>query len=70
MAKNVEFDQYILSDTGENKYIKINNLFDNLLSDVIEVCPSSRELSLVKTKLEEACYFAKRAMVLDPKNCR
>lgn len=31
-------------------------------------CQDGREWALVKTKLEEASFFAKKAMAIDPRN--
>lgn len=66
---NKEFAVHMLNDTGKEKAKKIAEAFDALLTTLQEaptlderLCPPGRELSLVKTKLEEACFFAKKAM--------
>lgn len=35
-------------------------LFDILLNRLIDICPASRELSIVKTKLEEASFLLRK----------
>jgi len=52
----------MLNDAGKERATTISIAFDTLLSTLEEVCPVSRELSLAKTKLEESCFFAKKAM--------
>lgn len=67
-AVNKEFQVHILNDSG---IVKANNLaaeFDNLLNVLKGMCPESREFSIVKTKLEEACFFAKKSIANDPSN--
>lgn len=78
---NKEFQVHMLNETGKEKAAKIALAFDVLLETLtaptLEVgdgtkehvmCPPGRELALVKTKLEEACFFAKKAMANDPGN--
>ena len=63
---NKEFESHILTTTGIEKAKEIATLFDNLLSRLTDdYCHNNRELSIVKTKLEEACFFAKKSMALD-----
>ena len=60
---NKEFTTYPLSDSGLKKGLEISTLFDNLLNELSnDICPNNREFSIVKTKLEEACFFAKKSM--------
>lgn len=66
---NKEFEMHMLNEQGKEKAKKIAEAFDLLLetlcpSDVrlLALCPPGRELSLVRTKLEEACFFAKKSM--------
>lgn len=56
------FAVYMLSDAGKEKAQFISVAFDNLLTSLSGVVGEGRELALVKTKLEEACFFAKKGM--------
>jgi len=62
------FEVHLLNDTGQRKAGTIALLFDSLLTELRALCPESRELSLAVTKLEEACFFAKKAMAKEPEN--
>lgn len=64
---------HMLNEVGKQKAKDIATAFDNLLmaltsSTFGSLCPQGRELSLVKTKLEEAAFFAKKAMAMQPEN--
>lgn len=63
-----EFRVHMLNDAGKVKATAIAQAFDDCLKALVVFCPPSRELSLVRTKLEEACFFAKKAMANDPEN--
>lgn len=65
---NKEFAVHMLNDEGKTKAAEIAQAFDDCLERLMKVCPASRELSITKTKLEEACFFAKKAMASDPQN--
>lgn len=67
---NPEFQVHILTTEGVEKAQKIAAIFDGALNDLKAVCPEGRGLSIVKTKLEEASFFAKKAMASDPANQR
>lgn len=57
-----EFEVYILNAEGERKAEEIAEMFSDLLANLELVVPDGRDLSIVKTKLQEACFFAKRGM--------
>jgi len=57
-----EFAVHSLNEEGIKKANEIRNLFDELLTKLSDLCPPGREYSLVKTKLEEASFFAKKSM--------
>lgn len=65
---NALFAVHKLNEDGMTKAKKIAYAFDNCLTELESVCPSGRELSIVKTKLEEAAFFAKKAMATAPEN--
>lgn len=65
---NKEFQNVMLSDDGINATRAVRNMFDKLLTDIVASCPPSRELSLAKTKLEEACFYAVKAIAQAPGN--
>lgn len=67
---NTEFEVYSLNSEGIDKANTIAVLFDNLLNELRAegVCLPGRSLEIVKTKLEEACFFAKKAMAINPCN--
>ena len=65
---NKEFEVHILNELGINKARIIAKEFDELLNVLKELCPESREFSITKTKLEEASFFAKKAMACQKEN--
>lgn len=61
------FEVHMLTSEGKDKARAIATAFDALLHSVMQHVPEGRELALVKTKLEEACFFAKKGMA--KRNC-
>lgn len=60
---NKEFEVHMLNNMGKSKAGDIAKAFDILLETIKAECQgSAREFAIVKTKLEEACFFAKKAM--------
>jgi hypothetical protein len=59
---NKEFQVHILNEDGKIRATAIAGAFDRCLEELKLACPEGREFPLVKTKLEEACFFAKKAM--------
>ena len=57
-----EFAVHILNDEGIEKDKAIAELFNGFLSTLYSMCPSNSEFAVVRTKLEEACFFAKKSM--------
>lgn len=56
-ADGIKSAQYIQQD------------FENLVKGLQHLCGNSpREWAIVKTKLEEACFFAKKAMAIQKVN--
>lgn len=63
------FQFHKLNSDGMNKAIEIAEIFTTCLNDLRDLCPeATREFSIVKTKLEEASFFAKKAMANDKEN--
>ncbi len=63
-----EFAVHLLNEDGIKKANQIAVLFDNFLTDLETLCMPCRELSIVKTKLEEASFFAKKSMAINLDN--
>ena len=63
--KNAEFAVHMLNDEGKQKAARIQQAFDVCLNTLTDVCTTGRELAVCKTKLEEACFFAKKAMAIN-----
>lgn len=68
MSDNAEFRVHVLTAEGLSKARNIAAQFDELLDALAEKIPPGRYLSIVKTKLEEACFFAKKGIAEDPRN--
>lgn len=63
-----EFQYHNLNSRGIGRCNFVSHEFTRLLTALKIVCPEGREFSLVKTKLEEACMFAKKAISKDGNN--
>lgn len=62
------FAPHLLNPQGVEKTNRIRWAFSVLLSRLEEEMPASRELAIVRTKLEEACMFALRGVVIAMEN--
>ena len=70
-AMRSEFAVYVLNDSGKVKARKIALAFSALAEALDESCDlktDGRSRSIVLTKLEEACFFAKRSMATNLNN--
>lgn len=63
-----EFEVHRLNDSGFVKVTELATRFDDLLTHLAILCPAGRELAIVRTKLEEACFFAKKAIANGAEN--
>lgn len=57
-----QFAVHMLTEDGKTKAAAIANAFDQCLAALEALVPDGRELAIVRTKLEEACFFAKKGM--------
>ncbi len=62
------FTFHKLNQIGINNALAIKQAFEELEQKLTIICPAGRERSIVMTKLEEACFFAKKAMANDGEN--
>lgn len=62
------FQVHRLNEKGMERAKAIAELFDILLEKLTPHCIGGREFSITRTKLEEACFFAKKAMASQPEN--
>lgn len=63
-----EFKVHMLNESGKKKAGEIAEGFSLLLDGLEKLGVNGRELALVKTKCEEACFFAKRSIASQPEN--
>jgi len=56
------FEVHMLNETGKKNAKAIADSFDFCLQSLKTLCPEGREFAIVKTKLEESCFFAKKSM--------
>ncbi len=61
------FEVHKLNPEGMAKARFIAESFNILLDSLKTVCrQDTREFSIVRTKLEEACFFSKKTMAMEP----
>jgi hypothetical protein len=58
----------MLNENGKRSLELISILYDNLLEELRTLCEESREFSIATTKLEESCFFAKKAACIKKEN--
>lgn len=57
------FQFHLLNEEGKRKAQAVAHAFSDLLANLTPLMPvSAREVSIVRTKLEEACFYAKKAV--------
>ena len=61
-----EFKVHLLNERGLKKAGDVAHAFDRLLAELD--LPPGRERALVVTKLQEACFWAKRAIATQAEN--
>lgn len=59
---NPEFQVHRLNEDGIRKANSIAGIFDSALGQLEQYCLQDRYFAIVRTKLEEACFFAKKSM--------
>lgn len=59
---NREFQVHRLNARGLESAKAIALVFDEALERLLDLVPPGRCQSIVRTKLEEACFFAKKGM--------
>lgn len=57
-----EFKSHMLNDAGKAKATELAVRFTTLLEKIEQLGVTGRELAIVKTKLEEASFFAKKGV--------
>jgi hypothetical protein len=63
-----EFESYRLNEKGKRTLFRVKASFDALLNELEGALIPSREMSIVRTKLEEASFYAAKALSLDHTN--
>jgi hypothetical protein len=64
-----EFDVHMLNEDGKTKAFNIATILSTALNNLEQVCgKDGREMAIVRTKMEEAGFFAKKAMATRMEN--
>ncbi len=63
-----EFNVNLLNENGLCACTKLAGIFIDALHAIDSLIPPGRERALVVTKLQEASFFAKRAIAMMPEN--
>ena len=63
-----EFEVHMLNDLGKDRAQEMAVKFSDLLTWVKGIGEPGREQALVATKLEEACFFAKKSLAIKKEN--
>lgn len=63
-----EFQYVALNEQGRRKAAELAEDFTEFQEQLEKVVPPGRYLAIVKTKLEEACFFAKKGMATQAVN--
>lgn len=58
----------MLNEDGKRRATEIACAFNGIVETLKPLCPECREWSIALTKLEEAAFFAKKAMAKQPEN--
>lgn len=62
------FETHKLNEQGFEAVKVLKSKMNKTVTEVLEVLPEGRDKSIFKTKLEEAMFFATRAIAADPSN--
>jgi hypothetical protein len=62
------FEVHRLNESGIEKATHLAEIFNTLLNEIRPLVPEGREWSIVKAKLEEACFYAKKGLAGIPSN--
>lgn len=62
------FGFHKLNEAGQEKAVKIQQIFEQAHKDLEGLLAHPRAAAIVATKLEEACFFAKKSMAIDASN--
>lgn len=71
MSKELETDRvydFKLNEKGIKEVVELKTVFSEFQSEILGRMIPSREKSIVKTKLEEAGFYATRAVSQNPEN--
>lgn len=63
-----EFSVHMLNEQGKSYATEMSVRFSDLLTWCRQAGQPGREIAIVATKLEEACFFAKKAMAMKSEN--